>query len=169
MNSKLIKINGYLEALSNMNTFLGNCYGHQYSIVELNVNINDAVRQFNLNSNLSHHNSVEIIDLEEMELWEDRLFTICTHWFFSIYKMRNIFLGEVCYTDGKVVSMENDKEYNKVSQQLITLIRDLISGSNVKVYKLSTNPAQCDDEFEWEQVYFDVGSRVYVLDFYQWG
>ncbi|MCM3270316.1 hypothetical protein [Paenibacillus elgii] len=156
MNSELIKINGYLEALSNINTFLGNCYGHQYKFVELNVNINEAVREFNKNSNLSNHRYVEIIGLEELESWEDSLFAVCTIWFFSMFKMRNIVLGEIHYTDGKVVPIENDKEYNRVSNQLIAMLKALFLGSNLRVYQLTTNPPKGEDE-------------VFVLDFYQWG
>jgi len=102
MKIEISKINGYLEALANINTFLGNCYGHQYRLVELNVSISEAVRQFNKNSNLSTHKYVEIIGLEELESWEESLFDLCTYWFFSMLKMRNIVLGENYYTDGKV-------------------------------------------------------------------
>ncbi|GAA4864046.1 hypothetical protein GCM10023310_49500 [Paenibacillus vulneris] len=134
MKSEISKINGYLEALANINTFLGSCYGHQYRLVELNVSISEAVRQFNKNSNLSTHKYVEIIGLEELESWEESLFDLCTYWFFSMLKMRNIVLGENYYTDGKVVPLENNKEYNTVSTQLITMLKAFI-GSNLKVYQ----------------------------------
>ncbi|WP_218033939.1 hypothetical protein, partial [Paenibacillus koleovorans] len=94
---------------------------------------------------------------------------ICTYWFFSMFHMSNFTLGETQYSDGKVVSMENDKEYNRVSEQLITMLKNLLLGSEIRVYKLITNPPKGEDEFEWEQIYFDVGSKVFVLDFYQWG
>ncbi|PWW00947.1 hypothetical protein DFQ01_11194 [Paenibacillus cellulosilyticus] len=169
MNSELSKINGYLEALSNLSTFLGNCYGHQYKLVELNVNITEAVQEFNKNSDLSNHKYVEILGLKELNSWEDSLFAVCTHWFFSMFKMRDIDLGEIYYTDGQVVSMEDDKEHNRVSNQLITMLNTLFIGAKPKVYQLITNPSKGEDEFEWEQIYFDVGAKVFVLDFYQWG
>ncbi|MFC0212030.1 hypothetical protein ACFFK0_06110 [Paenibacillus chartarius] len=35
--------------------------------------------------------------------------------------------------------------------------------------KLITNPPHGEDEFAWDQVYFDVGAKVFILEFYQWG
>ncbi|MCL6604576.1 MAG: hypothetical protein K6T94_17060 [Paenibacillus sp.] len=162
------KINGYLEGLSNLITFFGVCYGHEYRFVEIEQPIERAVGHYNTNSNLTNHKDIKYIGLRELEYWKDELFNITANWFFSLFRLQNIGVS-VRYPDSdEEVPAELDRESNNVCNGLIRLLEEFFEGLNVKSYILVTE-AEWKDEFDWEQIYFSIDNKVYILDLYQWG
>ncbi|MWC29765.1 hypothetical protein [Paenibacillus sp. MMS18-CY102] len=63
---------------------------------------------------------------------------------------------------------EYDKETNRVSNQLIEWLEAFIGDREATVYRMVTEIDE-KNEFDWEQLYFEIENKVYVLDFYQWG
>ncbi|WP_127534383.1 hypothetical protein [Paenibacillus kobensis] len=173
MNSDLFnKINGYLEGLSTINTYFGNCYGHKYIFAEIVQPIEQAVTYYNKTGNLSRHHDIKYLPLVVVDDWKDSLFQRSADWFFSLYRMQN-FQVEIGYHDGEgnelpLQPAEYDKSMNFVSNKLIELLEQFFEGRDVEVFLMNTHVEE-KDEFDWEQFYFTVDNRVFVLEFYQWG
>lgn len=173
MNTELYhKINGYLEGLSQMSTHFGNCYGHEYLFSEIDQPIDKAVKHYNETSNLGRHNDIKYLPLLALDNWKDTLFKLTADWFFFAYRMNNLQV-KIAYADddGNFLpeeAAEFDKGSNKVSNRLIELIEQFIGGREVQVFRMIT---ECEEknEFDWEQLYFVIDNKAFVMDFYQWG
>jgi hypothetical protein len=166
------KINGYLEGLSNLNTYFGGCYGNKYLFSKINQPIENAVNDYNKTSSLHYHLDVKFLPLRALDDWKETLFQIRADWFFSLYRMQD-FQVKVAYFDDEENELpeepaEFDKGFNTVSNRLIELLEQFIGNSSVKVFRLNTEVDE-KNEFDWEQLYFVINDEVYVLEFYQWG
>jgi hypothetical protein len=162
------KINGYLEGLSNLITFLGGCYGHEYRFIEIEQPIERAVEHYNNNSNLKNHRDIKYVGLSEVEDWKDEIFNITASWFFSLFRLQDIGVNLKYPDKDEEMPAELDKESNKVSNELIRLLEEFFEGTDMKTYKLKTE-IEWKDEFDWEQIYFSIDNKVFILDLYQWG
>ncbi|MFP4977500.1 hypothetical protein ACE6ED_18995 [Paenibacillus sp. CN-4] len=173
MNTELFnRINGYLEGLSRINTYFGGCYGHEYLFSVVDQPIERAVIHYNKTSNLSTHQDIKYLPLISVEDWKKTLFELSADWFFLFYRMQN-FQVKVAYFDDQGNQLpeepaEYDRRSNSVSNRIIELIEQFIEDKDVKVFRLSTEVAE-KDEFDWEQLYFVINNKVFVLEFYQWG
>ncbi|MHA7966724.1 hypothetical protein ACX93W_21670 [Paenibacillus sp. CAU 1782] len=77
MNQQLFHtVNGYLEGVSNVITFFGGCYGHQYQFIHINQPIDRAIEVYNTNSNLKNHKDIKYVGLKEVDNWKDEMFNI---------------------------------------------------------------------------------------------
>ncbi|WP_336774753.1 hypothetical protein [Paenibacillus sp. MMO-58] len=173
-NKHLNKISGYLEGLSTINTHFGTCHGHEYKFCEFKggLPLEQIVIQYNKGSNLKNHDDINYLPLRQVEDWKETLFEVSAYWFFSLYRMQN-FQVRVAYFDENgqelpEIAAEFDKRTNRVSNKLIDLIDQFIDGKEVKVYRMETEVEE-KHEFDWEQIYFVIYGRVFVLEFYQWG
>jgi hypothetical protein len=173
MNTEILyKINGYLEGLSNLNTYFGACYGHEYLFTKIDQPIENAVAYYNKTSSLAYYGDIKFLPLISLDDWKETLFRISADWFFSLYRMQD-FQVKVAYFDDEGNELpeepaEYDRSSNTVSNRLIELIEQLIGNSSVKVFRMNTEVVE-KNEFDWEQLYFVINEEVYVLDFYQWG
>lgn len=126
----------------------------------------------NKTSNLSTHRDIKYLPLIALDDWKEALFELSADWFFSLYRMQN-FQVKVAYFDDEGNELpeepaEYDRSSNSVSNRLIELIEQFIEDKDVKVFRMSTEIDE-KHEFDWEQLYFVINNKVFVLEFYQWG
>lgn len=175
MDYKLLhKISGYLDGLGTINTHFGACFGHEYVFCESEsgLPLEQIVIQYNKSSNLKNHDDIKFLPLSLIADWKETLFEVSAYWFFSLYRMQN-FQVRVAYFDDNgeelpEISAEFDKRSNSVSTKLIDLIDQFFDGRELNVYRLETEIEE-KNEFDWEQFYFVIDGKVFILEFYQWG
>jgi hypothetical protein len=161
----LHQIKGYLSGISNMNTFLGVCYGHEYGFFEVDGSLEKATMEYLANSNIG--NDYEVIGHNLISNWQDELFPKCNNWFFGMIHMRNYSVQTV-NKQGNSDYAENNKDYNYVTTGFLKLLNDFFEGQELQVFELKLDP-EYEDEFAWNQYFFVCKNKVYVLYFYQWG
>lgn len=162
------RIIGYLDGISSIVSFYGVCYSHFYEFREYDnvIDISECVDTF-YNSSLIKRHETKIIGLKELGDWKSELFKSCSDWFFSLFSMQK-FEVTLQDDDGNKMPAQKHRESNYVFNGLLKLLEEFFKNENIKVYKLLTEPNWVD-EFAWEQFFFQSGSKVYVLHFYQQG
>ena len=162
------EIIGYLRGIANLVSFYGVCYGHSYRFLEYEYSsdINESLEAF-LESGLVNRNKTIIKGLEQLADWKGEIFNSCSEWFFSLFSMQN-FKITLEDENGYVIPAEKHRNSNYVVNELLCLLDEFFSGTDIIVYRLVTDPNNID-EFGWEEFFFDCGKKVYVLHFYQYG
>ncbi|MFC3803878.1 hypothetical protein [Cohnella sp. GCM10012308] len=170
----LIKMSGYLDALSTINSYFGAGHGHKYMISEFedDLPLEQIVVQYNKCSNLKNHDDIKFLPLRALPDWKGSLFEVSAYWFFSLYRIQNFQVHVSYYDDnGKALPeqpAEFDKKSNSVSNKLIDLLSQFFDGKELIVYRLKSE-VEAKNELDWEQFYFVTEGKVFILAFYQWG